>query len=60
MPYNERHTLQFRWEAYNVSNTVRFDPFSANLSLTSSAKFGQLTSQLGDPRQMEFALRYRF
>ena len=60
MPYNERHQLQFRWEAYNVTNTVKFDPQSANLSLTSTAKFGQLSSQLGNPRQMEFALRYTF
>ena len=60
MPYNEHHKLQFRWEAYNVTNTVRFDPSSANLSLTSTAKFGQLTGQLGQPRQMEFALRYTF
>jgi hypothetical protein len=60
MPYNEHHKLQFRWEAYNVTNTVKFDPNSANLSLTSTAKFGQLTGQLGQPRQMEFALRYTF
>jgi hypothetical protein len=60
MPYNEHHKLQFRWEAYNVTNSVRFDPNSANLSLTSTAKFGQLTGQLGSPRQMEFALRYTF
>jgi Carboxypeptidase regulatory-like domain len=60
MPYNEHHKLQFRWEAYNVTNTIRFDPNSANLSLTSTAKFGQLTGQLGSPRQMEFALRYSF
>jgi Carboxypeptidase regulatory-like domain len=60
MPWNEKQKLQFRWEAYNVSNTVKFDPNSANLSLTSTAKFGQLTSQLGSPRQMEFALRFQF
>ena len=60
MPFNERHKLQFRWEAYNVTNTVKFDPNSANLSLTSSARFGQLSGQLGQPRQMEFALRYTF
>jgi hypothetical protein len=60
MPWSEKQKLQFRWEAYNVSNTVRFDPNSANLSLTSTAKFGQLTSLLGSQRQMEFALRYTF
>jgi hypothetical protein len=60
MPWSEKQKLQFRWEAYNVTNTVRFDPNSANLSLTSTAKFGQLTNTLGSPRQMEFALRYSF
>lgn len=60
MPWSEQQKLQFRWEAYNVTNTVRFDPNSANLSLTSTAKFGQLTGTLGDPRQMQFALRYQF
>jgi hypothetical protein len=60
MPYNEHHKLQFRWESYNLTNTVRFDPNAANLSLTSTAKFGQLSTQLGSPRQMEFALRYTF
>jgi outer membrane receptor for ferrienterochelin and colicin len=60
MPWSEKQHLQFRWEAYNVTNTVMFDPNSANLSLTSTAKFGQLSSQLGNPRQMEFALRFQF
>jgi hypothetical protein len=60
MPWSEKQHLQFRWEAYNVTNTVRFDPTSANLSLTSTAKFGQLTGLLGNPRQMEFALRFTF
>jgi len=60
MPYNEHHQVQFRWESFNLTNTVRLDPNSANLSLTSSAKFGQLTGQLGSPRQMQFALRYSF
>jgi hypothetical protein len=60
MPWSEKQKLQFRWEAYNVTNTVRFDPNSANLSLTSTAKFGQLTGVLGQARQMEFALRFTF
>src|SRR5262249_41905122 len=38
MPWSEKQKLQFRWEAYNVTNTVRFDPNSANLSLTSTTR----------------------
>lgn len=56
----ESKKLQFRWESYNVTNTVRFDPLGANLSLTSSGNFGKLTSVLGSPRQMQFALRFAF
>jgi hypothetical protein len=60
MPWSEKQKLQFRWEAYNVTNTVRFDPNTANLSLTSTGKFGQLSGVLGQARQMEFALRFTF
>ncbi len=60
MPWSEKQRLQFRWESFNVTNTVRFDPNSANLNLTSTGKFGQLTGVLGSARQMQFALRYQF
>jgi hypothetical protein len=60
MPWSEKQKLTFRWESYNLTNTVRFDPNSANLSLTSTAKWGQLTGTLGSARQMQFALRYSF
>jgi hypothetical protein len=61
MPYNESHHLQFRWETFNLTNSVRFDPsIGASLSLTARSAFGNLTRQLGAPRQMQFALRYDF
>jgi hypothetical protein len=60
MPWSEKQKLQFRWESYNLTNTVKFDPTSANLTLTSTSKFGQLSRQLGNPRQMQMALRYTF
>lgn len=63
MPWSERQKLQFRWEAYNVTNSVRFDPnFSYSLSANtlSQSSFGKLSQQLGQPRQMQFALRYTF
>jgi hypothetical protein len=58
MPWSEKQRLQFRWESYNVTNSVRFDPAAANLSLTSLSAFGKLGTQLGTPRQMQFALRF--
>ncbi|HUI57444.1 MAG TPA: TonB-dependent receptor [Bryobacteraceae bacterium] len=57
MPWSERQKLVIRWESFNVTNTVRFDPNSANIELTSPSVFGQLTGQFGSPRQMEFAAR---
>jgi Cu/Ag efflux protein CusF len=60
MPYSERHTLQFRWETFNLLNSVRFDPRSISTSLTSVGSFGKYTQVLNDPRQMQFALRYEF
>jgi hypothetical protein len=60
MPYKEGHSLQFRWEVFNVTNTTRFDPFSANISLGDVGSFGRYTDTLTLPRVMQFALRYEF
>ena len=60
MPYNEGHSIQFRWETFNMTNSVRFDPRSLSLSLTSVGSFGKYTNTLTSPRQMQFGLRYEF
>jgi len=60
MPYNEQHSIQFRWETFNVTNSVRFDPRSVSLSMTAVGSFGRYTNTLNSPRQMQFALRYEF
>jgi hypothetical protein len=60
MPYNEHHSMQLRWETFNVTNSVRFDPASANTQITVGSSFGKLTSTFTTPRQMQFALRYEF
>jgi hypothetical protein len=60
MPWKESHRIQIRWESFNLLNNVKFDPRSANMSLTSTANWGKLTGQLGTPRQMQFAARYEF
>jgi len=52
-------TLKFSWEVYNVTNTVKFDPFSINSQLTSGT-LGIASSELTAPRRMQFALRYDF
>jgi hypothetical protein len=60
MPYKESHTVQLRWEAFNLLNAVRFDPATASATITTGSSFGNHTSTLTNPRQMQFALRYEF
>ena len=60
MPYAESHSLQFRWEVFNLTNTVRFDPASISNFLTISGSFGKYSDVLTNPRVMQFGLRYEF
>jgi hypothetical protein len=60
MPWGEGHTLQFRWEVYNVPNLTRFNVQSNAPSLTQTQSFGDYTGLLTQPRVMQFALRYDF
>ena len=53
----EKKILQFRWEVFNLTNTVQFglpDPSISNTSV------GAITSLAGDARIMQFALRLSF
>jgi len=66
----EGHTLQFRWEVFNVPNLHRFNVASglqtgAACACIASlqqlpASFGDYTGLLTQPRVMQFALRYEF
>jgi hypothetical protein len=62
----EAHSLQFRWEVFNVPNLTRFNAQSVGsssllTSLTQSpSNFGAYTSLLTQPRVMQFDLRYEF
>jgi hypothetical protein len=49
--------LQFRYEIYNVTNTPSFNNPASALG---NANFGRITSTVGVPRQMQFALKYLF
>lgn len=67
MPYRETHSIQMRWEVFNVTNTQRFsgatttslevDPF---LAAAPPANWGKFTGIQGDPRVMQVALKYVF
>ena len=60
MPFNENHSIQFRWEVFNVTNSVRFDVQSILPSLDTATSFGNYSQELSVPRVMQFALRYEF
>ena len=60
MPYSESHSVQLRWEVFNVPNTVRFDVQSINTNIDNATAFGKYTRLLSNPRIMQFALRYEF
>lgn len=53
----EKLRLQFRAEAFNALNAVRFG--SPNTSVTSN-QFGQISTQANSPRQIQFALKLMF
>ena len=56
----ENHQVRFSWEVFNITNSVRFDAQTTNISVDSTNSFGQFTSTLTDRRRMQFALRYSF
>ncbi len=52
-------SMKFAWEVYNVTNTVRFDPYSIGNQLT-GGNLGVANALLSTPRRMQFSLRYGF
>jgi hypothetical protein len=60
MPYNENHSVQFRAEAFNVTNSVRFDVNQLTLRVDNASSFGKYSGTLTTPRVMQFSLRYEF
>ncbi|MBM3787948.1 MAG: hypothetical protein FJW30_26670 [Acidobacteria bacterium] len=55
MPW-ENHTLQFRAEAFNATNTANFGPPATGIGTPTA---GRITSA-ADPRRIQFALKYSF
>ena len=60
MPYKETHKMSLRWESFNLTNTVRFDPRATSNAIDNTSTFGRFSGVLGQARQMQFALRYEF
>ena len=60
--FTERQLLRFSAYAYNLTNSVRFDPatLTNNSAVTNPTSIGLYSGTLTKPRVMEFALRYQF
>jgi hypothetical protein len=57
----ESQSVKFAWEAFNVTNTPRFDAAQAAFQFSLvSGNFGAYTNTLSVPRVMQFSLRYEF
>ena len=56
-PIRERFRLQFRAEAFNVTNTPVWGTPVSNYS---NANFGKVLSTANSPRQLQLALKLRF
>jgi hypothetical protein len=70
MPYSEHHTLQFRFEAFNVMNHPNWNMPSLNVlsgavrsglpGTAAHANFGVVTGTSGAMRQLQLGLKYSF
>ena len=57
----ENRRLEFSWQSFNLTNSVRYNVRTAQPSLSSDpSTFGLYTSTLTTPRFMQFALRFAF
>jgi hypothetical protein len=57
---SERFNLEFRAEAFNLFNRVQFGPPNTIATTAANNTFGQITTQLNQPRLLQLALRLRF
>jgi hypothetical protein len=57
----EQRRLEFRWDAFNMTNSVRYDVRGAQPSLSyDPTQFGKYLNTLTTPRFMQFALKFVF
>ncbi|MFP5228207.1 MAG: carboxypeptidase regulatory-like domain-containing protein [Acidobacteriota bacterium] len=58
--FTERARLVLRWDMFNVTNSVRFDPQQISATLDNPQSFGQSTGLLTNYRLAQFAARIEF
>ena len=59
MPW-EGHSFKFRWDMFNLTNSVYFDGLTMNGSLGTRGTFGNYNDVLGGPRRGQVSLQYQF
>jgi len=59
-PITERIGLQFRAEAFNLYNRVQFGPPGQDFASGGVSSFGVLSSQVNNPRLIQFGLRLTY
>jgi hypothetical protein len=52
--------LQFRAEAFNLTNSVQLGTPSASWNPRDTSTFGRVTSAASTPRELQFAVRFTF
>jgi hypothetical protein len=57
MPFGERR-LELRIETFNLFNWVNYGFPGSNVN--NLASFGRITSTLGDPREIQLAIKFYF
>jgi hypothetical protein len=57
---SEKFGLQFRTEFFNAFNRVQFGPPNTGCCTSNNGSFGIASSQLGNPRLIQFALKLLF
>jgi hypothetical protein len=59
---SERMGMQFAWDVFNVTNSIRFDvnPLNSLQNLTTSGSFGVYGATLTTPRVQQLSLRLSF
>jgi hypothetical protein len=58
VPLGADRRMELRFETFNLFNWVNFGFPASNVS--NQGTFGQITSTLGDPREMQFAVKLYF
>ncbi len=58
--FGERAALLFRWDVFNLTNSVYFDAAGVSASPSQPGTFGDYTQILGHPRQMQGSLKLSF